>query len=597
MGLVLRSLMFIAICAWGTAHAADDRKLAVEPGKARVALVIGNGAYRDAPLKNPPNDAEDIAATLKSMGFDVISRRNANQREMKAAVREFGQKLRGAETGLFYYAGHGLQVKGVNYLMPVAADIESEADAEDQTVSLDYVLRTMEESGAKFSVSILDACRNNPFARSFRSASRGLASTQAATGMLIAYATAPGSVAADGEGRNGMYTKHLLKNLKEGDSDILKVFQRVRTSVIGETGGKQTPWESTSLVGDFYFRPGQGIQVVSLAPSARTEAHIEDDLWDSIKGNTLPSVFEEYIRQYPNGRYLGQAKVRLSALTGAKLGSSSAQVSGGRDDANRSETSAGSDDSGGPAADYWVKVGEASHGGHAIFLDTASITPVGDNQFGVWSRTAFSEPQKEGFFGSSYVTELRRKIINCNGPSMAHAELVRLDNNSAIVKKEAWAEIQWRFDSLPSGSLDHAVAQSVCLLARLPFSKINSTEGSGDWRQIVQGIDNPSFDMKSLRGKDGVYVVRTRSVVELGNTPTGKPFTKVINNWIARCKTREVAVYGGFFKNRLNQIADSFVVGTGALQYSAARDSGSLTDEVYRLACRPSDVKQTADIK
>jgi len=185
---------------------------------------------------------------------------------MKAAVREFGQKLRGAEAGLFYYAGHGLQVKGGNYLVPIAVDIESEADAEDQGVALDYVMRTMEESGAKFNIAILDACRNNPFARSFRSASRGLAPTQAASGMLIAYATAAGSVAADGEGRNGVYTKHLLKNLKEGDSDILKVFQRVRTSVVSETAGRQTPWESTSLVGDFFFRSGQGAPGASLVP-------------------------------------------------------------------------------------------------------------------------------------------------------------------------------------------------------------------------------------------------------------------------------------------------------------------------------------------
>ena len=266
--LRLRILLVLAAGVVGLAHAVDERYPNVKAGKgaARVALVIGNGAYKDSPLKNPPNDAEDIAAALKALGFDVISRRNASQRDMKAAVREFGQKLRGAEAGLFYYAGHGLQVKGGNYLVPVAVDIESEADAEDQGVALDYVMRTMEESGAKFNVSILDACRNNPFARSFRSASRGLASTQAASGMLIAYATAPGSVASDGEGRNGIYTKHLLKNLKEGDSDILKVFQRVRTSVVGETAGRQTPWESTSLVGDFFFRSGQGAQVASLVP-------------------------------------------------------------------------------------------------------------------------------------------------------------------------------------------------------------------------------------------------------------------------------------------------------------------------------------------
>lgn len=222
----------------------------------RVALVIGNSTYASAPLKNPANDAEDIAATLKGSGFEVIALKNSNQVAMKRAVREFGQKARAAEAALFYFAGHGMQVKGVNYLVPVAADIQSEADAEDQTVSLDYVLRTMEDSGARFNVAILDACRNNPFARSFRSASRGLAQVQAATGTLIAYATAPGGVAADGEGRNGIYTKHLIESIRETDGDILRVFQRVRTGVFKETEGKQTPWESISLVGDFYFRTG-----------------------------------------------------------------------------------------------------------------------------------------------------------------------------------------------------------------------------------------------------------------------------------------------------------------------------------------------------
>jgi len=317
----LASLLALLLLWLGVALAADDRNLVVQPAKAsgaRIALVIGNGDYKDAPLRNPPNDAEDIAATLRGLGFDVILRKNANQQLTKAAIREFGQKLRGADSGLFYYAGHGLQVKGINYLVPVAVDIQSEADAEDQGVSLDYVMRTMEESGAKFNVSILDACRNNPFARSFRSVSRGLAQTQAASGMLIAYATSPGSVAADGSGRNGIYTKHLLKNLKEGDSDILKVFQRVRTGVVTETGGKQTPWETTSLIGDYYFKPGT--QVATLVPTpAQPAVHvqsaeeIEQELWNNIKDSNQKSDFDDYLKQYPQGRFSPLAKQKIKS--------------------------------------------------------------------------------------------------------------------------------------------------------------------------------------------------------------------------------------------------------------------------------------------
>ena len=172
--------------------AKDD--LSYEP---RVALVIGNSAYKDSPLVNPVNDATDMAKALVDVGFRVTLKQNANTRDMRNAIRAFGNDLRRAQVGLFYFAGHGIQVKGSNYLVPVGADIQNEADAEDLSIDAGYVLRTMEESQVKVSIVVLDACRNNPFARSFRSASRGLAQMTAATGSLVAFSTAPGSVAAD----------------------------------------------------------------------------------------------------------------------------------------------------------------------------------------------------------------------------------------------------------------------------------------------------------------------------------------------------------------------------------------------------------------
>ncbi len=221
----------------------------------RVALVIGNASYQDLPLDNPANDAADMAAMLEQAGFRVIARRNADSRALRQAVREFSTELRRADVGLFYYAGHGVQLSGTNYLLPVGADIRSEADAEDLSLSVDYVLRSMEESQARVRIVILDACRNNPYPRSFRSAARGLAPVIAASGSLVAFATAPGALAADGQGRNGIYTKHLLASLLEPDTEILRVFQRTRAAVVRETGGRQTPWESTSLLGEFHFRP------------------------------------------------------------------------------------------------------------------------------------------------------------------------------------------------------------------------------------------------------------------------------------------------------------------------------------------------------
>lgn len=248
----------------------------------RVALVIGNAAYSDAPLANPVHDASDVASALRGLGFHVIVQTDASQRNMRSAVEEFGAQLRHAQVGLFYYAGHGLHLDGVNYFVPVDALIQSEADVAAMSVDANYVLRTMEEARVQVSILILDACRTNPFAKNIRveNGARvlsivrkdeqgdlrngGLAQMTATTGSLVAFATAPGSTAADGSGRNGTYTKHLLASLGEADSNILKVFQRTRAGVVKETGGKQTPWESTSLIGDFHFR--QSVDVASAAP-------------------------------------------------------------------------------------------------------------------------------------------------------------------------------------------------------------------------------------------------------------------------------------------------------------------------------------------
>jgi len=225
----------------------------------RLALVIGNGSYTSAPLlKNPPNDARDMAATLTALGFEVSSGINVNQREMKRLVREFGQKLKGGGSGLFYYAGHGVQSKGRNYLIPIDAEIQSEAEVEDSGVDVGLVLNYMDEAQNGLNIVILDACRNNPFGRSFRSAAEGLAQVDAPTGTLIAYATAPGRVASDGTGQNGLYTSELLKQMRVPSVSVTDMFMRVRAEVMKQTGNKQVPWESSSLVGAFYFSGSAG---------------------------------------------------------------------------------------------------------------------------------------------------------------------------------------------------------------------------------------------------------------------------------------------------------------------------------------------------
>lgn len=223
----------------------------------RAALVIGNGSYSSGPLRNPVNDATDMAATLQKLGFAVIFKKNVSLREMEEAITDFGNRLKRGGVGLFYYAGHGLQVSGVNYLVPVGARIEKESDVKYEAVDAGRILDEMANANNGLNIVILDACRDNPYSRSFRSASRGLAIVSTApVGTFISYSTGPGSVASDGESRNSPYTVALLQYMKEPGLTIENVFKKVRTHLGKRTGGKQIPWELSSLQGDFYFVPG-----------------------------------------------------------------------------------------------------------------------------------------------------------------------------------------------------------------------------------------------------------------------------------------------------------------------------------------------------
>jgi len=243
----------------------EPRKLTVvSPAPAALvaqnqwALVIGNSAYGAdiGPLPNPANDATDMAAALRSLGFEVTLILNATRQQMEDALAAFHRQLRPKGVGLFYFAGHGAQVEGTNYLIPIGANVEKAATATAESVSAEQILASMTAAGTSLNLLILDACRNNPFLSRWPvQVPRGLAPMQAARGSLIAYATAPGAVAADGDGRNGTYTKHLLRYLTTPGLLAEQMFKRVRVAVEEETGGAQTPWEASSLQGDFSFRP------------------------------------------------------------------------------------------------------------------------------------------------------------------------------------------------------------------------------------------------------------------------------------------------------------------------------------------------------
>ncbi|MDG4595440.1 MAG: SUMF1/EgtB/PvdO family nonheme iron enzyme [Candidatus Contendobacter sp.] len=223
-------------------------------GEPRTALVVGNAGYRDSPLNNPVNDARDLAEALRAMGFEVVQRENLDKRGFDVVVSDFARRLkeRGG-VGLFYYSGHGAQVKGENFLIPVNAAIASEADVEYEAVNAGRVLRNMEQAGNGLNIVVLDACRNNPYRSWYRSETKGLARMDAPTGSIVAYATAPGMVAADGTGRNSPYTAGLLQAMRTPGLGIEQLFKQVRIQVAKVTGNRQVPWESSSLMGDFFF--------------------------------------------------------------------------------------------------------------------------------------------------------------------------------------------------------------------------------------------------------------------------------------------------------------------------------------------------------
>ena len=234
-------------------YAAGAASLAFAEVEKRVALVIGNASYKDSPLKNPVNDVRGMAEALRGMGFKVIARENATKQQMERAVAEFGEALPRGAVALFYYAGHALQVGGHNYLVPVDAQITAERTVRLETLDLDLVLDQVMGTGSDVNIVILDACRNNPFERRFRGQEGGLAQINAPKGTMIAYATAPGRVASDGGGDNGLYTSKLVDAIKTPGLPIEEVFKKVRIEVARETNDEQTPWEASSLIGTFYF--------------------------------------------------------------------------------------------------------------------------------------------------------------------------------------------------------------------------------------------------------------------------------------------------------------------------------------------------------
>ncbi len=285
----------------------------------RVALVIGNSAYMSVPpLATPKNDAEDMAAALKALGFTVLLGLDLDKRGMDRKILEFESALHGADTGVFHYSGHGLQVAGVNYLLPVDASLESAAALRIEAVRLDFVQETMERE-AKTNILFLDACRNNPLSRNLaralgtRSADigQGLAATEAGLGTLIGFSTQPGNVALDGNGRNSPFSGPLAKAILTPGKDLFSILIEVRKEVLAATGGKQVTWDHSALSAPVYFQ--QYANATNAQPSEAGR------VWADIKDKTDPRLFEAYRQQFgkANPYYDALAARRIAELTPA----------------------------------------------------------------------------------------------------------------------------------------------------------------------------------------------------------------------------------------------------------------------------------------
>lgn len=305
---LLRPAALLALAA-GVLLALFAGPLRAEP---RIALVVGNGSYAAvSPLDNPRGDAELIAATLEVLGFDVTLLTDASLADMRAGFAQFGQALRAAgpeATGLFYYAGHGVQSFGNNYLLPVDAALTDPADLDLAAIEAQSLLRQMASARNRTNIVILDACRNNPFETLPGFADNGLAEMKAPPGTFLAYATEPGSVALDGNTGNSPFTAALAREMGRPGMPLEQMFKQVRVAVREATGNLQTPWDTSSLTIDFSFAPAEAVDLA------------EEQLWTSVKDSGDPVQLLLFMRSYPEGRHVEEARALLTALMEKEIG-------------------------------------------------------------------------------------------------------------------------------------------------------------------------------------------------------------------------------------------------------------------------------------
>lgn len=364
----------------------------------RVALVVGNASYTSTtPLRTPVNDATDVATALERLGFDVVRGIDLDYDGMRDKIRVFSERLSGASVGLFYYAGHGLQVSGKNYLIPVDAKLKAASDLDFGAIDVDLVLRNMERE-TPTNIVFLDACRDNPLAANLTKAmgtrsgaiNRGLAPVEAGVGTLIAFATQPGNVALDGYGRHSPFAAGLLKTIEQPGLPISDIMISVRQDVLRETGNRQVPWDHSSLTGQFYFvPPASPAPTAPVATPEVKQPNFELAFWDSIKNEKNPRLFEAYLNRYPNGAFAEIARINLEGIKTAALHSADEQDSDKvavSDPRLLSEVRARLYELNFDPGPFTGPVGEAARGATRQFQQMSNLPPTGEISQGLLRR-------------------------------------------------------------------------------------------------------------------------------------------------------------------------------------------------------------------
>jgi uncharacterized caspase-like protein len=391
----------------------------------RVAMVLGNSAYKYAvALPNPAGDAQAMADLLKSLGFEVVLGVNLGREAMAEKLSEFAGVSGGADVAAFFYAGHGIQLGGKNLLIPVDADLKNELDAKMRTIEIDSVLQnTMAD--AKVKLVLLDACRDNPFATQIKDAapktrsvvvSTGLAEMRSGEGTLIAFATGPGEVAADGDAKHSPFTRALLTHLAEPGVEIRHALTLVRAQVANETRKQQLPWENTNLTGFFYMAnassdAGAAVQPMaqqasrSAASGADTRATLELELWNSVKGSKSADEYKAYVEKFPNGTFADLARSRIASLNSPNPAAlpSAASTDG---EIKTAEASAATEDALGLNSDGWRDI-QTRLAGLGFGSRGGANGRVGDGT----RRALTSWQSARGYPSSGYLNLLQREAL------------------------------------------------------------------------------------------------------------------------------------------------------------------------------------------